>query len=132
MHCTTVQSTGTDSSSHSLTVPLLPVQLYSPDIFTGCLPGLPDGFALLLVLIPTSCLAGAIAVVGKLALGTAEQLSLAAETAVAHLAGKTVRGDGTHGMTFKKAKTTIWLTVHPPQSSSTILLTQLLLLPPIV
>lgn len=80
-------------SSRTVTVLLLPVQFYSPDIITRCLLILPDSFALLLVLIPASRLAGAITVVGKLALGTAEQLSLATETAVAHLAGKTVRGD---------------------------------------
>lgn len=99
-HCTT----GTDSFSSPLTVLVLPVQFYSPNIFTGGLPRLPDGFALLLVLIPTGRLAGAIAVVGKLALGTAEQLSLATETAVAHLAGKAARGDGTHRITVSRSK----------------------------
>lgn len=88
----TVLHTSTDGTSHLLTVRLLPFQFYSPDIFSGCLPRLPDGFALLLVLIPACRLAGAIAVVGKLAMGAAEQLSLATETAVAHLAGKTARG----------------------------------------
>lgn len=65
------------------------LQFYSPDIFTGCLPKLPDGFTLLLMFIPACSLTGPITVVGKPTLGTAVQLSLVTETAVAHLSGKT-------------------------------------------
>lgn len=67
------------------------LQFYSPDIFTGGLPKLPDGFTLLLMFIPACSLTGPITVVGKPTLGTAVQLSLVTETAVAHLSGKTER-----------------------------------------
>lgn len=88
-------------SRHVCTVSLISVhlfislsfllQFYSPDIFTGGLPKFPDGFTLQLMFIPACSLTGPITVVGKPTLGTAVQLSLVTETAVAHLSGKTER-----------------------------------------
>lgn len=60
-----------------------------PDICAGGVANLPDGATLPLVFVPTRCLAGAVTVVSELALGTAVQAHLVAETAVAHLGGQT-------------------------------------------
>lgn len=62
-----------------------------PNILVGCLADLPDGSTLLLVFIPACSLAGAVTIVGKLTLGTAVQVGLVPETAVAHLCGVTER-----------------------------------------
>lgn len=56
-----------------------------PDPVSRRLPQLPDGVALLPVLLPACRLAGAVAVVGKPALGAAVQRGLLTEAAVAHL-----------------------------------------------
>lgn len=60
-----------------------------PNVLTGGPAELLDGSALLLVFVPACSLAGAVAVVSKLALGTAVQIGLVPETAVAHLGGQT-------------------------------------------
>lgn len=67
------------------------VQFSSPNILAGRIANLLDGSTLLFVFIPACSLAGAVAVVGKLTLGTAVQFGLVPETAVAHLSGKTER-----------------------------------------
>lgn len=66
-------------------------QFILPNILAGCLAELPDGSTLLLMFVPACSLAGAVAVVGKLALGAAVQFGLTAETAVAHLSGQAER-----------------------------------------
>lgn len=85
-------------SFHSPLIYLLQVPLRSvqgglgvslPDILTGCPAELLDGSTLLLVFVPACSLAGAVAVVSKLTLGTAVQIGLVPETAVAHLSGQT-------------------------------------------
>lgn len=63
-----------------------------PDVLTGNPPELLNGSTLLLVLVPACCLAGAVAVVGELTLGTTVEVGLVTETAVAHLSGETERG----------------------------------------
>lgn len=63
----------------------------SPNIVTGHLPQLLDGPTLQFVFIPACSLAGAVTIVGKLALSAAVQVGLMTETAVAHLSGKTDR-----------------------------------------
>lgn len=60
-----------------------------PDPVSRHRPQLLDGSALLPVFLPACSLAGTVAVVGELTLATAVQLGLLAETAVAHLGGKT-------------------------------------------
>lgn len=63
-----------------------------PNVLAGCRKvQLPDGSTLPLMFVPACSLAGAVTIVGELALDAAVQFGLTAETAVTHLRGQAER-----------------------------------------